>query len=83
MRVSIYTTSKENVACLDSWPPNFPSCSAHKAPDPFLPLFTIRSIGQKLASDIENTDADSPTAHMKAVEADLASNLSQYLKSSG
>ena len=27
------------------------------------------SIGQKLASDIENTDAHSPTAHMKPVEA--------------
>ena len=27
------------------------------------------SIGQKLASDIENTDAHSPTAHMKPVKA--------------
>ena len=27
------------------------------------------SIGQKLASDIENTDAHSPTAHMKPAEA--------------
>ena len=32
------------------------------------------SIGQKLASGIENTDADSPTAHMKPVEAKFSFN---------
>ena len=36
VRVSIYTTSKDNVACLDSWPPNFPImlCTQRARPIP-------------------------------------------------